>query len=72
MAKTIFVFDSSSPENVRALRQLNHFKETMSVIDAAQDADDPNRLVITLGEPAAPARSFRAKKVAPKKSKKKG
>ena len=76
MPTAIFIFDSSKPANVRALADLAFYKQQMSVIDAAQDATDPDKLIITFGAvpaatPAAATRAMIAKPAAQKKPAKK-
>lgn len=71
MPSAIFIFDSSQPENIRALADLKFYKKTMKVADAMQDADDPNRLVISFASPPPPSRALALEKSPAKKSAKK-
>ena len=72
MPSAIFIFDSSQPENLRALADLKFYKKTMKVADAMQDADDPNRLVISFASPSPPpSRALALEKSPAKKSAKK-
>lgn len=51
MTKVPFIFDSQGDENAKSLQDLNALKnaDELAVIDAGQDPNQPNRLVITLG-----------------------